>query len=83
MRASRFERNSAKPPVSGATSRSWKQYQGTPSFSKNSNATAIFVRAASMGSASGASHGRSSVPTPNMSIPGQANECQKQTPGRR
>ena len=35
----------------------------------NSNATAIFWRAAAIGSAAGSSHGRSSVPTPNMSAP--------------
>ena len=40
-------------------------------------------RAAAISSSAGASHGRSSVPMPNMSTPGHANECQKHTPGRR
>ncbi len=75
--------NSANESPSGATSRSWKQYHGTPSFVKNSNAAAIFARAAAIGSADASSHGRSRVPIPNMSRPSQANECQKQTPIRR
>ena len=49
----------------------------------NSNATANFWRAAGIGSAAGSSHGRSSVPTPNMSRPSHANECHRQTPIRR
>ena len=53
-----------------------------PSLVKNSNAAAIFRRAAAIGSSPAAFHGRSSVPTPNMSRPSHANECQKHTPGR-
>jgi hypothetical protein len=53
-----------------------------PSFAKNSKAAAIFMRAPAISSAA-VIHGRSMVPMPNMSRPSQANECQKQTPGRR
>jgi len=55
----------------------------TRGASTNSNAAAIFVRAASIGSRDAAApdavagfHGRSSVPAPKMSEPSQANECQ-------
>jgi hypothetical protein len=53
-----------------------------PSFVKNSKAAAIFIRAPAISSAT-LSQGRSIVPMPNMSRPSHANECQKQTPGRR
>ena len=57
-------------------SRSWKQKNGTPSFAMNSNAAAILARAASIGSPAAPIHGRSNVPAPNTSDPGQLNECQ-------
>ena len=67
---------SLKLEPSGAMSRSWKHQNGVVSFSKNSNAAAIFCSAAAIGSRPGASHGRSSVPSPKMSKPFQLNECQ-------
>ena len=45
----------------------------------NSNAAAIFIRAASIGSSRLSCHGRPRVPEPNMSRPSQANECQYAT----
>ena len=74
---------SAKVAPSGATSRSWKVKNGTPSFETNSKAASSFARAASIGSAPGASQGRSKVPTPNTSDPGQLNECHRHTAIRR
>ena len=41
------------------------------------------MRAAAIGSIGSVIQGRSNVPRPNMSVPAQAKECQKQTPGRR
>jgi hypothetical protein len=82
-RASRFARDSANVRPSGATSWSWKVKNGAPSFSMNSNAAASFVRAAAIGSPPAASHGRSKVPTPNTSEPGQLNECHRQIATRR
>ena len=45
----------------------------------NSNAAATFVRAAASGSPVAPSHGRSNVPDPNTSEPGQLNECHRHT----
>ena len=56
-------------------SRSWKQKNGTPSFSKNSNAASSFRSQASRLLVP-LSQGRSSVAAPNMSTPGALNECQ-------
>jgi hypothetical protein len=57
-------------------STSWKQKNGMPSLAKNSKAASIFCRAAPNGSSVGFSQGRSKVPDPNTSLPGQLNECQ-------
>ena len=74
--AARLALSSANDEPSGAMSWSWKQKNGTPSFSKNSNAAAILVRAAAIGSTAGSSQGRSKPPSPNTSLPGQLKECQ-------
>lgn len=66
---------SARVAPSGAMSRSWKQKNGTPSFSKNSNAAASLSAQVSRLLVP-ASHGRSNVADPNMSRPGALNECQ-------
>ena len=50
-------------------------------FALGHPAAAIFDRAPAISSAA-AIHGRSKVPCPNMSVPGQAKECQRQTPIR-
>ena len=76
---SRLARVSAYVRPSGATSRSWNAKNGTPSFSMNSNAASTFACEAVPGSTPGVSHGRSKVPTPKTSEPGQLNECQRQT----
>ena len=81
--ASRFDRDSAKLAPSGATSRSWKQKNGAPSFSMNSNAASTLSRAAPIGSSVAVSQGRSKVPAPNTSDPGQLKECHRQTAMRR
>ena len=49
----------------------------------NSNAAPSFARAAIIGSRRASSHGRSNVPLPNTSEPGQLNECHRQTAIRR
>ncbi len=68
--------DSLKLSPSGAMSRSWKQKNGTPSFSKNSKAAAILILAASIGSPAASSQGRSRVPAPKMSKPVQLKLCQ-------
>ena len=57
-------------------STSWKQKKGMPSLAKNSKAASIFWRAAAIGSPPPPSQGRSKVPAPNTSLPGQLKECQ-------
>ena len=74
--ASRWRFVSAKVAPAGAMSASWKQKKGVPSLAKNSKAASIFCLAAGIGSAPGAIHGRSRVPSPNVSCPSEANECQ-------
>ncbi len=49
----------------------------------NSKAASSLAVAAAIGSARASSHGRSKVPEPNTSEPGQANECHRQTAIRR
>ena len=49
----------------------------------NSNAASSFARAAIIGSRRLSSQGRSNVPLPNTSEPGQLNECHRQTAIRR
>ena len=58
----------------GRTSASWKQKNGTPSISKNSNATSAFSSARS--GVRRSNHGRSKVRPPNGSPPFQTNVCQ-------
>ena len=74
--ASKLRLVSAKVAPAGAMSASWKQKKGVPSLVKNSNAASIFIRAAGIGSIAESSQGRSQVPAPNTSSPGEAKECQ-------
>ena len=73
--SSRLAWLSLRVAPSGATSRSWKAKNWTPSFSKNSNATFTRVRALARPSAP-SSQGRIAVPTPNGSDNGLAIVCQ-------
>ncbi len=61
---------SASVSASGATSRSWKVKNGTPSSPKSSNAASALRAASAMGSPA-PNQGRASVSPPNMSPPGQ------------
>ncbi len=80
--ASRFAWVSVKVAPSGATSRSWKVKNGAPSLWMNSKAASTLAAAPSIGSTPGFSQGRSKVPDPNTSEPGQLKECQRQTATR-
>jgi hypothetical protein len=72
---SRFLFVSDRVLPSGATSRSWKQKNGAPSFSMNSKATRTRLQAFSRESWA-ASQGRSMVPGPNGSEPVPRMVCQ-------
>ena len=71
---SRLVQPSRNVSPSGTTSTSWKQKNGVPSFSKNVEG-GVELRSA-VSNVSAACQGRSNVPGPNMSLPGQQNVCQ-------
>ena len=80
--SSRNRHVSANDDPAGAMSMSWNEKNGAPSFDTNSNAAAIFIFAASIGSIAWSPvrddrfHGRSNVPDPKMSEPSHAKLCQ-------
>ena len=76
MILSRMSFVSASDLPSGATSRSWKQKNGTPSLLNSSNAAAAFSFASSTASAPSRCQGRPNVPAPNTSKPFHTNVCQ-------